>query len=199
MIRLFSVFDKLNHIHFSDRQWFDLEAGVSLPAKQVCPSCGARGCMDSFAQYTRYLVEIQNGHPIVWEVTVKRFRCPSCGHTHAAHPSCLVPYRSYSLRFILYVLRDYFLHRGNVMEICGRYGISPSTLYGWKDLFTVQKTVWLGVLEDMAQKDMGFLDRISAGGMYRFLEKFRFSFLEQMPGRSPEVPLRLPGCPGIPT
>ena len=108
MIRPFTIFCKLNQISFSDRQWFEQEAGSLSHTDGVCPVCHAKACLSPFASYTRYLVEWKEDFPVTYEVTVQRYRCSSCGHTHAQLPSPLVPYSSYSLRFILLVLRDYY-------------------------------------------------------------------------------------------
>ena len=129
MIRPFTVFCKLNQISFSDRQWFEQEAESLNHTDGICPVCHANACLSPFASYTRYLVEWKDGLPATHEVTVQRYLCSSCGHTHALLSSALVPYSSYSLRFILLVLRDYFLRKACVQKICERAGISVSTLY----------------------------------------------------------------------
>ena len=74
--------------------------------------------MEGFGHYGRYLIGIEAGEPSVHTVRIKRYRCISCRHTHALLSSCLVPYRSYSLRFILTVLYHYFCKRGTVEQIC---------------------------------------------------------------------------------
>ncbi len=129
MIRPFTVFCKLNQISFSDRQWLEKEAGSLSHTDGVCPVCHAKSGLFPFASYTRYLVEWKDGLPATHEVTVQRYQCSSCGHTHALLSSALVPYSSYSLRFILLALRDYFLGRACVQKVCERAGISVSTLY----------------------------------------------------------------------
>lgn len=135
---------------------------------------------------------MQENRPVVYNVTVLRFSCDSCGHTHAAHPSCLVPYHSYSLRFILFVLRAYFLHLQTVERLCEIFGIAASTLYCWKVLFLNQKALWLGVLADTEQIAADFLDGLSGKTLCSFLVKYGFSFLEAMPGKVPELPSCIP-------
>lgn len=178
MIRLFTVFCKLNQIHFSDRQWLEKETAGFCVCDAACPHCGAKGCMSGFAHYDRYLVEMQDHHPVTHKIQIQRYRCSSCGHTHALLSSSLVPYRSYSLRFLLLVLRDYFLHRRTVEQICDHFGISPSTLYRLKQLFEQQKCLWLGVLEDLAAQSVEFLEELDIKLLREFQKTFRFSFLE---------------------
>ena len=55
--------------------------------------------------------------PVCHQVTVRRFRCSSCSHTHALFLRVLVPYSSYSLRFILLVPRNFFLGRACIQSI----------------------------------------------------------------------------------
>lgn len=181
MIRLFTIFCKLNQISFSDRQWLEMETAGFCACDAVCPVCGTKGCLAVFAHYDRYLVEMRENRPVVHTVRITRCRCSSCGHTHAAHSSCLVPYRSYSLRFILHVLRHYFLHHGTVEQLCRCYGISPSTLYAWKALFQKQKRLWPGVLKDMAAGSLSFLEALDGKLIRDFQQAFRSAFLERFP------------------
>lgn len=122
-------------------------------------------------------------------MTVRRFRCSSCGHTHALLPSALVPYSSYSLRFILLVLRKHFLGRACVQSICEHAEISVSTFYRWKTLFLRHKALWLGVLADMAASPATFLSDMDGCLLQAFFQKFHLSFLQRLRGTSPN-PLR---------
>lgn len=178
MIRLFTIFCKLNQISFSDRQWFEKETASFCVCDAVCPHCGAKGCLSGFAHYDRYLIEMQDHHPVAHEIQIQRYQCSSCGHTHALLSSGLVPYRSYSLRFILLALREYFLHSRTVEQICDHFGISASTLYRWRQLFKQQKCLWLGVLEDLAEQSVQFLEELDIKMLGEFQKAFCFSFLE---------------------
>ena len=193
MIRPFTVFCKLNQISFSDRQWFEQEAGSLSHTDGACPVCHAKACLSPFASYTRYLVEWKDGSPATQEVNIQRYQCSSCGHTHALLPSPLVPYSSYSLRFILTVLRNYFLHRACVQEICKHAGIAISTLYRWKALFLAHKALWLGVLEGLETSAGTFLEGMNGTLLMEFFHQFLFSFLQHLRGRSANPP---PGPPG---
>ena len=178
MIRLFTLLCKLNHIKLSDRQWFEREAEKMIPSAYVCPVCGAKGCMELFGHYERYLVTWDGSAQVSHTVVVSRRRCSSCGHTHALLPSCLVPYKSYSLRFILVVLRDHFFHVLPVEQLCHRYGISISTLYRWLLLFKRQKSLWLGVINDVAPCAVSFLEELAGTFLQDFQQCLRISFLE---------------------
>ena len=195
MIRPFTVFCKLNQISLSDRQWFEQEAESLSHTDGICPVCHAKACLSPFASYKRYLVEWKKDFPVTYEVTVQRYQCSSCGHTHALLPSPLVPYSSYSLRFILLVLRDYFLHRACVQKICEHAGISVSTFYRWKALFLAHKALWLGMLEDLKASAEAFLDGMDGILLQGFCRKFLFSFLQRLRGASPDPPSGAPGQP----
>ncbi len=184
MIRPFTIFCKLNQIPFSDRQWFKQEAESLNHTDGVCPVCHAKACLSAFASYTRYLVEWEDGLVVIHEVIVQRYQCSSCGHTHALLSSALVPYSSYSLRFILVVLRDYFLGRTCVEKLCSRAGIAVSTLYRWKALFLAHKALWLGVLEDMRTSAKTFLKNMDGVLLQGFFRKFLVSFLQRLRGTS---------------
>lgn len=125
-------------------------------------------------------------------VTLHRYRCASCGHTHAGHPSCLIPYSFYSLPFVLKVLRLYFLRLNPVARLCKRFGIAISTLYRFRELFLAQKKLWLGVLQDLEEGALSFLDDLSGQVLFSYLSAFHWSFLERLPGRSPELPFPVP-------
>lgn len=191
MIHPFTVFCKLNQISFSDRQWFEKEAESLNHTDGICPVCHAQACLSPFASYTRYLVERRKGTPATHEITVHRYRCSSCGHTHALLSSSLVPYSSYSLRFILLVLQDYFLGRACVQTVCERAGISVSTLYRWKAMFLSHKELWLGKLEDLNTSAKGFLEDMDGAFLQEFLHKFLFCFLQRGRGISPSPPPKL--------
>lgn len=193
MIHSFTIFCKLNQISFSDRQWFELESGNLSHTDGVCPVCHTKACLSPFAFYTRYLVEWKGGAPVTHEITVQRYQCSSCGHTHALLSSALVPYSSYSLRFILVVLRACFLHRASVQAICEQAGISVSTLYRWKSLFLAHKALWLGVLKDLEASGESFLDGLDGALLKGFSLKFLFSFLQRPRSTVTDLPSGTPG------
>ena len=150
--------------------------------------------MDPFGHYERYLVSFEDGGAVSRIITVERHRCVSCGHTHAILPSCLIPYKSYSLRFVLTVLRSYFVHVCPVEKLCERYGISISTLYKWRDLFKRQKAMVLGVLEDAARHAVSFLGYLNGPFLRNFYHSFHFSFLEGFPCADKNLPSGKDAC-----
>lgn len=126
-------------------------------------------------------------------VTVPRYLCDSCGHTHAILPSCVIPYKSYSLRFVLMVLRAYFIRSVSVERVCEHYGITISMLYRWLHLFRQQKALWLGALENMSVPSVPFIDSMDGMFLKDFFLAFRFSYLEVLHGADLE-PLSGQSC-----
>ena len=80
----------------------------------------------------------------------------------------LIPYSSYSLRFVLTVLEAYFLHAHTVEEICETYQIAHSTLYVFRSLFLSHKRLILGVLDDAQEKASGFIGKIDGKQLFQF-------------------------------
>lgn len=197
MIRPFTIFCKLNQIAFSDLHWFCQEGHALNRTDGSCPACHARMSMGPFAPYRRYLVELENGQPVTHTVTVQRYRCGSSGHTHALLPSMLVPYSSYSLRFILGVLRAYFLRTDTVTGICGQAGIAVSTLYRWKRLFLTHKQLWFGVLEAACQGSLRFLGQLDGDILKNHYHTFHVSFLQSFRRTVREQPFHGAGQPSV--
>ncbi len=195
--KTFSIFCKLIRINISDLEWLRQEEESFLPYKSACPVCASRGTLRPHGTYTRYLISNKKEGTEEQRVTLPRYRCVSCGHTHAAHPSCLIPYSCYSLPFVLKVLRLYFLRLYTVSQLCERFAVSISTLYRFRDRFLVQKKLLLGLLGDLEEGALSFLEGLSGQSLYSYLSTFHSSFLERLPGRSPEQAQKgspLSGC-----
>ncbi|WP_369122484.1 DUF6431 domain-containing protein [Dorea formicigenerans] len=78
-------------------------------SEQVCPYCDSKGQMILHDSYSRYMSTLKANHIKTEILQIPRVKCASCGYTHAVLPEVLIPYTSYSIRFILTVLKDYFL------------------------------------------------------------------------------------------
>jgi len=181
MIRKFELLCKLNLINNSDFRIFMNTQDSIVIASEVCPVCRAKFLCSFHATYRRDMIVIDNGSIVCHEVTISRVICSSCGHTHALLPDVLIPYGSYSLFFILKVLRSYFLHSYTVQTLCSYYAISISTLYAWIHLFHKQKSLWLGALCDAETSSLSFLRLLLDTSSFpmAFFHAFHFSFLQQ--------------------
>jgi hypothetical protein len=165
MIRLFTIFCKLNFKTLSAKDLFleSMKAFSSdnLPfIKLPCPYCGAKSPTWSYHDsYHRYLISFENEATITYSIDITRIICSSCQHTHAILPELIIPYCSYSLTFILSVLKGYFSKMA-VKVLCEKYQISVSMLYDWKRLFLIHKKLWLGILENIYQNSIAFMSSI---------------------------------------
>ena len=110
MIRKNVLACKLIRIKSSASRLYQSQKEGFRPEMEICPYCGSRGCCVRFASYERYVLDFLDGHPVCETVRVPRIRCGSCRRTHAILTDSLVPYRSYSLFFILRVIGEYLLH-----------------------------------------------------------------------------------------
>ena len=178
MIRIFNLFCKLNEIKISDQDWFDQALKSLCLSDQPCPYCESKGNLIHHDSYSRYMVTRSKGKTAVTVLSVPRVKCTSCGHTHALLPEMLIPYSSYSLRFVLTVLRDYFLHYHTVEKICEKYQIAHSTLYVFRELFLTHKQLILGALKAAEEKPSDFINQMDGERLFEFWDSFRYSFLQ---------------------
>lgn len=188
MIRAFTIFCKLNFIKLSALEMFTQAmrdfSKEKLPTLDLpCPFCRAkRPAWTEFADYERDLISFEKGLPVTYKITVSRLICSSCGHTHAILPEIIIPYSSYSLIFVITVLRDYYLSHMTVQTLCDKYLIAVSTLYAWKRLFQIHKKLWLGILEDAATEPLAFLSRLpsltTSDELANFFQRHAQSFLQ---------------------
>ena len=124
---------------------------------EECPYCHSTGNCKTHATYQRSIIDIIHGKPVYQEIRISRIICESCGHTHAILPDTIIPYSQYGIFFILRVLGEYFVHVKTVAALCETYSITASMLYRWRDLFLLNRSVWLSVLELAEQSPRDFI------------------------------------------
>lgn len=173
MIRVFELFCKFNFINLSAEELFLQSMALICLNDYKCPFCLAEHPdWKKHATYERYLISFENGCTVTYQITIVRYKCSSCGHTHAILPESIIPYQSYSFLFIITVMKDYFTRSLTVEAICNKYNISVSTLYSWKKLFLRHKKIWLGLLEDAYTSSTQFLDSLFSRGILHNLKEF---------------------------
>lgn len=180
MIRVKSIFGKLNFIDFSDELLFHTYIDTFSTQNLSCPYCGCIDNFDSFASYQRDMITVVDGFRKQVTLTIPRLQCNSCGHTHALLPDVLIPYGSYSLHFILHILHQYLHRTTSVQVLCDTWEISISTLYGWIHLFEAQGSLWLGILERIIKLNQEGLLRVAHISDFPalFYLRYKFSFLQ---------------------
>lgn len=180
MIRVFNAFGKSFFQTKSDLVIFNKFMDTFQVDKVTCPHCGAKFNCTFFSSYSRNMITFENGSNTCHNISITRVYCNSCSRTHAILPDNLIPFGSYSLSFILKVLRAYFLGTKTVADLCDYFQISFSTLYGWKHLFNEQKLLWLGILDDTITSPINFIDDLSSltVSLRLFYKTTKVSFLE---------------------
>lgn len=181
MIRLFSKLCKcfkkislLNEINAFDKY----VNSVKIEALR-CPFCGAKHALSPFASYKRHLVTYDNNSAQDNIITISRYICSSCGHTHALLPSILIPYMTFSFKFTVSLIHDYLVHKYHSVEVmCDHYGIAISTFYRIFKNFKEHKQIWLGLLEDKLISNLSFVQHI-LNSAFNENEKFIIQFVKQ--------------------
>ena len=126
-------------------------------------------------------------------IKILRFKCKSCGVTHALLPDILIPYSSYTLSFKISVLLEYFKREKTVVSICKHFGIAVSTLYAWKKQLLEHKELLIGVVESKKTDALAFLrkflDSIEISELLQdFWRRYGFSFLQSKRQTTQSVP-----------
>jgi len=177
MIRQATILFKLFLIKLSDMELLE----AMRPDYKRCPACGATGCCKPHDEYGRDMISIEKGIRKEHEIFIQRVICDSCGATHALLPDVLIPCSSYTLRFILHVLRAYFNRNCTVDSLCGHFGIAISTLYGWKKLFKEHANLWLSALLRIYMvsiEALNYFEHIHSLPSL-FFQRYGFSFLQR--------------------
>ncbi|MFA6939520.1 MAG: DUF6431 domain-containing protein [Clostridiaceae bacterium] len=173
MIRDFELFCKLNFIDVSAEAFFHQAMAQLNLYDHTCPFCQTKHPdWKRHAAYERYLISFENGRTVSYQITIVRYKCSSCGHTHAILPESIISYQSYSFLFITSVMRDYFTVSLTIEAICEKYNISVSTLYFRKKLFLRHKKIWLGILNDAYISSAQFLDSLIPKELLNKLKEF---------------------------
>ena len=114
------------------------------------------------------------------EVLIPLYQCPSCGHSHAILPDVLIPFGSYTLRFILTVLKAYLERTCTVRILCEHWKIAVSTLYGWIHCFAAHFSIWRSIFFHISWVTKQALNQVEEEESFpsAFSSRFGFSFLQ---------------------
>lgn len=183
MIRLFTILYKLDfkRLPTSVAIFTAVDKSFHLHSAH-CPKCTAKGHLAKHDDYERNLVSFENNCLQENLITVRRVACSSCKTTSAILPDVIVPYKSYSILFILQVLKAYFFKQETVVALCSRFGIGTATLYAWKKRYLSHKKISLGKVEKyLFERDPHLLkpqDVFFTDFLQNFFQRFGFSFLQ---------------------
>ena len=185
MIRKNSLNCKLNLKNHSSKRRFDAFMKDFHPENERCPFCNAKGQCRVYASYERFIIDFSDDQVIYDSLVIKRVIC-SCVHTHAVLPDFIVPYRQYSLPFILHVLMLYYTHSMTLEKIQDIFSVSPELLRRWRNVFGKHKDLWLGIVQSRSISFKVFLDQllglpIFSDFLHAFYLKTLLSFLQSHP------------------
>lgn len=169
-----------NLLKFSDIELFHYICDHFDPTLFTCPHCGQKGCFERICTYSRMLITVENGKRTLYDIDVINLKC-SCGHWHALLSDILIPYASYSARFILHVLEQYLQRTCSVASLCEKWEIAISTLYDWIHRFTDHYNLWAGIMKTISWVTQQAVNEISSyvDLAAAFFERFpAFSFLQ---------------------
>ena len=149
-------------------------------SKIECPCCKASGQCEYISPYKRTMISAADDTQKVQYLLIKRAKCNSCGRTHAILPDILVPYGSYSIRFILIVLTKYLQRKTSVATFCDKWHIAASTLYSWIHLFIDHYSSFVSALDRISKVTEEAIASVENHDtfMNAFFERFRFHFLQ---------------------
>lgn len=136
------------------------------PELETCPICGSTGNCHIHDYYGRSIIDFRHCHKQKENLCIMRIFCDSCEHAHAILPDVIIPYSSYSLFFILFVLGEYFAGLHTVEELCERFDISEKQFRKWLDLWKSHKAQWLGALDDFETDDKFFFRQLIQSDSY---------------------------------
>ena len=192
MIRHFAAVFKPHSKNYSEIELFHHGIESFRPQEALCASCGARGRFSFHDSYKRDLITYDE-QVHIHKISIPRYLCASCGHPHAVIPDMLIPYGSYSLRFVLAAVKAYFsraVSGATVALICDKFQIAISTLYAWKKRFLSHKSLWLGAMANLASTEVRFLTEFlpCPNLLADFFDCFGFSFLQNHLASASAVP-----------
>ncbi len=115
------------------------------PDTFTCQGCGCKGNSRKSSSYRRYFITLENynsGNIDDQFIYIDCIYCKTCNYHHANLYDLIIPYRSYSLIFIMNVLSDYAKHACSITELCSKWHIAISTLYSWRNTFRHHYQMW---------------------------------------------------------
>ena len=187
MVRLFTALCKTLLENLCDVTIFQEAIGSFNYLNVACPRTGAIGKLIPHGDYTRGLIYLKNSKCTDAFMKPLRFKCESCGKTHALLPDVAIPYGRYALSFVLTALIAYFERETTVVNICGQFGIAVSTIYEWKKRIAMHKDLMLGLLISSKVPSLAFLkgllkSRRLSDILRKFYNTHNFSFMQNLSG-----------------
>ena len=149
MLILKSLYHSLASLRISDAELVR-HALKSLSVKRLlCSFCDQTGCLKIQNRYHRYCIHAVNGRRVEETVSIPLLVCSGCGASHAVLPDALIPFGSYSVRFVLTMLRAFASRRCTVADFCDQWQLSQSTVYDWRRRLDSQLSEWISACQTL--------------------------------------------------
>lgn len=97
-----------------------------------CPICNSKNLVKN-GTYQRNIIFLIENDRIETNMKIQRFKCKNCGKTHALLPEFVVPYKQFSLLFIIEILNSILVKSLNKTSIT--FNVSRQIIYFWKNQF----------------------------------------------------------------
>lgn len=183
MIKKNLLLCKLIRIKSSSKFLFDSYMEQFQPELEACPICGSSGNCHIHDYYDRSIIDFLSGRKQKEHLCIMRVFCESCNHAHAILPDIIVPYSSYSLFFILFILGEYFAGLHTIEQLCERFDVSEKQFYKWLNLWKSHSAQWLGMLETSETDNTSFFRQLILRDSYSafsmdFIRLTAHSFLQ---------------------
>lgn len=180
MNRIQTIYGSLQRLGKTDEELFQSAIDSIDLDTFTCHGCGASGQCRFSSHYRRHLITLENFEDPEPIVLIPCVYCPNCDYFHAILPDIIIPYCSYSLRFVLTVLYSYAFRVCSVEALCTKWHIAVSTLYNWISLFNRDYDCWAQAIHRIRRTLLKSCCHIlEANDLPRdFFLRFRFSFLQ---------------------
>lgn len=100
-----------------------------------CPKCRSKGNFSVHAYYRRNVVYFANNKLIEKILIILRIRCLSCNSTHAILPYDIIPYKIFTVSFVMKLLYYIFVSLFKINDSTQNLNISHQLLYNIKNNF----------------------------------------------------------------
>lgn len=194
MIRVKALLCKIFSLKISDKDIFDSCISNANIINEPCSACGAINLYSNYSSYQRTMITFSSGHRTEFPIVIPRVKC-HCGKTHALILDNLIPYSSYPLRFILFLLWKFSFRTCTVTQFCNKWCTAISTIYKWLHMFIEHYNLWFGSIDEIVSLKADSVKKIEMIESLprEFFNRFRFSFMQKHPFATVSSPMPLSG------
>ena len=124
-----------NNLNFSNDDLQNAMPTIADISSCKCPKCHAKANFSIHAYYNRNIVFISKNDNSIHEynLSVTRVICNSCASTHALLPGFIVPYKSFSLSALLYIVSS--VATSSVYHMANNLSLSYQFIYSILAIF----------------------------------------------------------------